>query len=243
MRFDAAAARLPFPTTTRCTPIATRCPIKIARASPNLVRLAQEDMSMYPPAEVVATWGGLEDALCGARDSVLNVAPSPSAPPTSKPFGAVTSTSAAGAVSATSPKITTFFSPDLYVCMFVCFSVCNGEESQRLGALLRWRVFYSVYVARRAFGTHKRLETDVGDSGVTLSWFRSYLPGRSQSVSCADCTSPCHAATCGVPQGSVLGPLLFCIYTRPVELTLQKHDISYYFYADKTQLHLPFDSS
>ncbi len=88
-----------------------------------------------------------------------------------------------------------------------------------------------------------RLETDVGVSGVALSWFRSYLSGRSQSVACAGRTSSCRAVTCGVPQGSVLGPLLFCIYMRPLELILQKHDISYHFYADDTQLHLSFDPS
>jgi len=37
--------------------------------------------------------------------------------------------------------------------------------------------------------------------------------------------------------------LLFCIYMRPLELNLQKHDISYYFHADDTQLHLSFDPS
>ncbi len=44
-----------------------------------------------------------------------------------------------------------------------------------------------------------RLETDVGVSGVALSWFRSYLSGRSQSVSCAGCTSSSRSVTCGVP--------------------------------------------
>ncbi len=86
-----------------------------------------------------------------------------------------------------------------------------------------------------------RLETDVGVSGVALSWFRSYLSGRSQSVSCDGRTSSSRTVTCGVPQGSVLGPLLFCIYMRPLELILQGHDISYHFYADDTQLHLSFD--
>jgi len=38
--------------------------------------------------------------------------------------------------------------------MYVRFSVCDGAESQRQGALLRWRVFYSVHIARGAFGTH-----------------------------------------------------------------------------------------
>jgi len=42
----------------------------------------------------------------------------------------------------------------MHFVLYVCFSVCNCAESQRLGALLRWRVFYSVHIARRAFGTH-----------------------------------------------------------------------------------------
>ena len=62
-----------------------------------------------------------------------------------------------------------------------------------------------------------RLTTDVGVSGIALSWFKSYLSGRTQVVSCADQLSSSRPVTCRVPQGSVLGPLLFCIYTRPVE--------------------------
>jgi len=42
----------------------------------------------------------------------------------------------------------------VFVCLYVCFSVCNGAKSQRLGALLRLSVFYSVHIARRAFSTH-----------------------------------------------------------------------------------------
>jgi len=42
----------------------------------------------------------------------------------------------------------------IYMYIYMCFSVCNGAESQRLGALLGWRVFYSVHIARRAFSTH-----------------------------------------------------------------------------------------
>jgi len=73
------------------------------------------------------------------------------------------------------------------------------------------------------------LETDVGILGVALSWFFSYLSGRSQSISCDGRTSFSRTVTCGVPQGSVLGTLLFCICMRPIELILYGHDVSNYF--------------
>jgi hypothetical protein len=88
-----------------------------------------------------------------------------------------------------------------------------------------------------------RLATDVGVTGIALSWFRSYLSDRTQVVSCADNLSSSRPVTCGVPQGSVLGPLLFCIYTRPLEQIIERHKIQYHFYADDTQLYLSFDPS
>ena len=54
-------------------------------------------------------------------------------------------------------------------------------------------------------------------TGNTLKWFRSYLYGRSQSVVIGDKISSPRDLKFGVPQGSILGPLLFIMYLAPLQ--------------------------
>jgi len=58
-----------------------------------------------------------------------------------------------------------------------------------------------------------RLEISYGIGGTVLDWFKLYLHGRQQSVRCTNSKSTLSAILYGVPQGSVLGPILFLLYT------------------------------
>ncbi len=79
-----------------------------------------------------------------------------------------------------------------------------------------------------------RLEKSFGFTGV--QWFRSYLVKRYQTVCVGQSAkSTPQKLKYGVPQGSVLGPLLFCAYTAPPGDLLHKHACQYHFYADVQQ--------
>jgi len=82
------------------------------------------------------------------------------------------------------------------------------------------------------------LEHRLGIKGQVLAWIKSYLTNRRQRVVINGVCSEEHVLSCGVPQGSVLGPILFSMYLIPVRDILQKHGIPYHFYADDGQIYL-----
>ena len=85
-----------------------------------------------------------------------------------------------------------------------------------------------------------RLELRHGITSVVLEWFRSYLYGRVQQINIEDSFLPPHPLTSGVPQGSVLGHLLFSLYVEPLGGIIQEHSTHFHYYADDLQLYAHF---
>ena len=82
-----------------------------------------------------------------------------------------------------------------------------------------------------------------GITGDALDLFRSYLSGRIQRVVIEDAVSIEQELGFGVPQGSVVGPIIYCMYTKPVSDTIQWQGLSYHSYADDTYLYMTMDHS
>ena len=81
------------------------------------------------------------------------------------------------------------------------------------------------------------LSNDMGINGVALAWLKSYLSDRTQQVNISGTLSEPTVLRFGVPQGSVLGPLLFSLYTKPLSDIIKQYDVRHHFYADDTQIY------
>ena len=83
-----------------------------------------------------------------------------------------------------------------------------------------------------------RLHTDFGFTDTVLQWFSSYLTDRTHYVSLSNhCSAFTHVHS-GVPQGSVLGPILFTMYIKPLSAIIDSHSIIHHSFADDLQLQM-----
>ena len=83
----------------------------------------------------------------------------------------------------------------------------------------------------------KRLNISYGISHSVLDWLTSYLTNRTQFVQLNGSCSKSSVVTCGVPQGSVLGLILFLSYTADLTRLVNAHNLQVHLYADDTQVY------
>ena len=87
----------------------------------------------------------------------------------------------------------------------------------------------------------KKLETLYGIKGKALKWFRSYLSGRTFSVKIRKTRSSIEIVLYGVPQGSILGPILFILYTKELSDIVKKYNMQLKLYADDSTIYITID--
>ena len=136
--------------------------------------------------------------------------------------------------------------------MLIVFSPCHRTESAHLQVVNDLFLFHNKgnmsVLALLDFSTAlntiddsilvHRLHTDFGLTDTFLQWFLSYLNDRthydSPSIHCS-AFAPVHS---GVPQGSVLGLILFTTYIKPLSAIIDPHSIIHHSFADDLQLQM-----
>ena len=84
------------------------------------------------------------------------------------------------------------------------------------------------------------LEISFGITGSCFSWFNSYLSNRSFYVSIESFRSSVTTLTYGVPQGSIIGPLLFILYTSELSNIISSFSLDSQIYADDSYIYFFF---
>jgi len=83
----------------------------------------------------------------------------------------------------------------------------------------------------------RRLDISHRFNGTVLNWFGSYLIGRRQRVRIGSTFSVPSVMFCGVPQRSVLGPILFLLYTAELLQLIESNGLRPHLYADDTKIY------
>lgn len=89
----------------------------------------------------------------------------------------------------------------------------------------------------------RKLSSRYGITGKGHEWFKLYFDERSFTVHILDGQSTKRTLRSGVPQGSILGPMLFSLYITPIGEIMRSLGIDYHLYADDTQLYITFKST
>ena len=87
-----------------------------------------------------------------------------------------------------------------------------------------------------------KLALRFGVNGQVIAWIEAYLKDREQFVQNENTKSSISQLLRGVPQGSVLGPLLYVLCTAPIADIIKSYDLHYHLYADDSQIYVFFPS-
>jgi hypothetical protein len=85
-----------------------------------------------------------------------------------------------------------------------------------------------------------KLQNEYGVTGTALKWFTSYLKDRYYQVKINNHLSEPKPLLYGIPQGSVLGPILFTLYTQEVKMIIKRHNFDFHVFADDLQLYFHY---
>ena len=115
------------------------------------------------------------------------------------------------------------------------------------GALDRNHAMFVMLDLSAAFDTidHAHLLTllqdEYGVRETALTWFRTYREDRTYRVQIDSTTSEHIPVQCGVPEGSVFGPVIFTLYTTSLQRIFRRHRVHYHKYADDIQLYASYN--